>query len=142
MAAELDLKTIEALCQAGADAALDMLIGLGPRPLDPAAATAWDAQGALLKGRVSMLTNMASSIGSTIVVQALQNVWPKLEALGQVTTSAKASIAKISEINKTLSAIASIVNFGTATITLVAQPTPANASGLIAAFKNTKAAVG
>lgn len=141
MATDVDLKTIEALCEGGADAAMDLLIKLGPRPSDPTKATTWDTQDALLKNKISTLSNLASSIGALLVVQTLQDVWPQMETLAHVTTSAEAKITKIAEINKALGAIASIVNFATAAITVATQPTPGNAGNLNTAFKNVQSAL-
>jgi hypothetical protein len=134
-----DLKSLEALCEDAADAAFDLLVGLGPRPADPSAATAWDTQDALLKNKISTLNNFASSIGATIVVQALDDVWPQLNGLKDVAAEAESKIAKIAEINKTMSAIASVINFATAAVTVITQPSVGTANKLASAFGQVKA---
>jgi hypothetical protein len=138
MTASTDLKSMETLCDNAADAALDLLIGLGARPTDSAAAATWDAQDALLKNKISTLNNLGSSIGATIVAQALEQVWPQLDALEQATAAAQASTAKIDEINKALVTLAAVINFATAAITLITQPSVDNAGKLVTAFKGFK----
>jgi hypothetical protein len=133
-----DLKSVQTLCEDAADASLDLLIGLGPRPSDPDAATTWDTQDALLKNKISTLTNLASSLGAAIVVKALQDVWPSLEELDDVTSAARGQIAKIADINKALTAVASVINFAAAAITIVTQPSPGNAGKLLTAFNGVK----
>ena len=138
MLASTNLKLTETLCEESADAAMNLLIGLGARPRDAAAAATWDTQDALLKNKIATLTNLASSTGAAIVVKALDDVWPNLDGLDQVTSSAEGSIAKIKDINKALVAIASVINFATAAITVITQPTTSNANKLVTAFNGVK----
>ena len=139
MTTQSDLEALAVLCDLAADAAVDRLIGLGPRPSAPDSAATWDAQDALLKNKISTLNNLSSSLSALIVQQALQKVWPALDALSEVTASAQASIARIHEIAKTMAAIAAVINLGVAAVTLATQPTAGNATGLVNAFKNLKA---
>lgn len=141
MTASTDLKSMETLCDSAADAALDLLIGLGARPTDPAAAATWDAQDALLKNKISTLNNLASSIGATIVVQGLEDVWPQLDALQQAAAAAQANIARIGEINKALATLATVINVATAAITVITQPSVDNAGKLLTAFKGFKSSI-
>jgi len=141
MLASTNLKLTETLCEESADAAMNLLIGLGARPSDAAAAATWDTQDALLKNKIATLTNLASSTGAAIVVKALDDVWPNLDGLDQVTSSAEGSIAKIKDINKALVAIASVINFATAAITVITQPTTSNANKLVTAFNGVKSSL-
>ena len=141
MTTKTDLESLAALCDEAADAAVDRLIGLGPRPADAHGAATWDAQDALLKNKISTLNNLSSSLSALIVQQALEQVWPALDALGEVTASAQASIARIREIAKTMATIASVINLGVAAVTLATQPTAGNATGLVSAFKNLEASL-
>ncbi len=138
MTASTDLELMETLCEDMAHAGVGLLLGLGGRPADPAAAATWDAQDALLKNKTSTLVNLASSIGSTIVAEALEQVWPQLDALQQVTAAAQANIAKIDQINKALVTLASVINFATAAAALITQPSVDNAGKLVKAFKGFK----
>jgi hypothetical protein len=136
MAINDDLDAAATLCADAADAATDKLIGLGPRPTDPASAATWDAQDTVLKNKISTLNNVSSSISALIVSNALQAVWPNLDALDRVTASAQANIKAIADISKAMAAIASIINFGVAVLTVATQPTAANAGSVVTAFKN------
>ncbi len=135
MAAITDLKSAQALCDAAADAAMDRLLALGIRPADAAAAADWDDQDALLKSKISTLSHLSSSIGAQIVVQALEDVWPQLDELDQVTAAAQASIARIERINRALTVIASVVTFAAAVVEVSTQPTVGNAGKVLTAFK-------
>jgi hypothetical protein len=136
MAINDDLDSAASLCANAADAATDQLIALGPRPSDAAAGATWDAQDSVLKNKISTLNNLSSSISSLIVSNALTAVWPNLDAIDKVTAAAQANITAISDISKAMAAIASVVNFGVAVITVATQPTAANAGSLVTAFKN------
>ncbi len=136
MAINDDLISVATLCANVADAAIDQLIRLGARPTDSAAATAWDAQDAVLKNKISTLNNLSSSISALIVSNALQDVWPALDTLGGVTSSAQVNIDKIADISKAMAAIASVINFGVSTIKVATQPTATNAQSLASAFTN------
>lgn len=134
-----DLKSVQTICDNTADAALNLLIGLGPRPTETGAAAVWDTHDALLKNKVSSLTNLSSSIGATIVVEAISDVWPELEKLDAVTTTALGQIAKIADVNKGLTVAATVITFATAAIAVVSQPTLGNAGRLVTAFNGVKA---
>ena len=136
MAINDDLTSAAELCGNAADAAVDLLIGLGPRPSDPAGASAWDAQDTLLKNKISTLNNLSSTISALIVSNALQQLWPTLTELAAVTEDAQKNIAAIEEISKAMAAVASVINFGVAVATLATQPTPGNAGSVATAFKN------
>ena len=136
MAISEDLNCVATLCGNVADAAVGALIALGPRPSDPAAASTWDAQDVLLKNKISTLNNLSSSISAIIVSNALQSVWPTLTALDSVTASAQNNVTAIKDISKAMAAVAAVISFGAAVLTLAAQSTPANAASLVSAFKN------
>jgi hypothetical protein len=136
MAITDDLTSAAALCANAADAATDKLIGLGPRPTDPTAGGVWDSQDTLLKNKISILNNLSSSISALIVSEALQNAWPQLDQLNNITNSAENDIARIANTVKVMVAIASVVNFGVAVVTLAMQPTPSNAASVVTALKN------
>lgn len=129
-----DLNFAADLCANAADAAVDKLISLGPRPSDAAAAAAWDAHDAILKNKISTLNNLSSSISAMIVSNTLQSVWPDLVTLGNVTASAEENIKSIADISKAMVSIASVITFGVAVITVATQPTPANAGSMATAF--------
>lgn len=136
MATHDNLASVSQLCANAADAAVDLLIGLGPRPSDPAGASTWDAQDATLKNKISTLNNLSSSISALIVSDALQTVWPALDTLDKVTRTAQTNISSIKEIAKAMAAVASVINFGVAVVTVATQPTPGNAGSVVTAFKN------
>ena len=136
MATTSDLMSAAQLCANAADAAVDLLIGLGPRPSEAAGASAWDAQDTLLKNKISTLNNLSSAISALIVNDALEGVWPALTDLDKVTDAAQKNIDAIKEISKAMAAVASVINFGVAVATLATQPTPGNAGSVATAFRN------
>lgn len=136
MAINDDLNCVASLCANAADAAVNTLINLGPRPGDAAGAATWDAQDALLKNKISTLNNLSSSISALIVNHALQSTWPNLAGLDKVTADAKKNIDAIKAIAKAMAAVASVINFAVAVITIATQPTAGNAGNVAIAFKN------
>ena len=97
MAISDDLNEVATLCANAADAAIDKLIGLGPRPSDATAAATWDAQDAALKNTISTLNNLSSSISALIVIDALQKVWQKI-LLSQSLSKQGAVSSQVQEI--------------------------------------------
>lgn len=136
MATGDDLTNAAELCGNAADAAVDLLIDLGPRPADAAGAAAWDAQDTLLKNKISTLNNLSASLSALIVNNALQEVWPNLSGLDAVTGGAQKSIREIRDISQAMAAVASVIKFGVAMATLATQPTAGNAGSVATAFKN------
>jgi hypothetical protein len=134
MALPDDLNSAATLCANAAAATTIQLIGLGARPIDPAAATKWDRQDTQLKNNISELNNLSSGISASIVSNALQAIWPNLQTLSVVTASAQADITAIKDISEAMSKIASIITFGVAVVTLAGAPTPANAQAVVTAF--------
>jgi hypothetical protein len=130
-----DMNAAAALCRNAADAALDRLLALGPRPKDTAKGQAWDHNDALLKNKIAVLTNQASSMSALIVSQALSDIWPNLDGLTKVTAAAQAEIKSIKAISDALTALASVINFGLAILAVATQPTPTNAGNVVAAFQ-------
>jgi hypothetical protein len=131
-----DLNAASTLCANAADAAGDKLSALGARPTDMKAAAAWDAQAGSLRQNISKLNNLSSSISALIVVKELQSVWPELDQLNQVTASAQSDLVAIADTTKVILALATVINFGNAIVTLVAQPNLTSASALVTAFEN------
>jgi len=107
--------------------------------VDPAAAATWDAQDTMLKNKISILNNLSTSISAVIVSNAMQNVWPNLDSLAAVTASAQANIAAIANITKAMAAIATVINFGVALVTLASEPTPGNAANVLTSLTNLTA---
>jgi hypothetical protein len=134
-----DLEGSAVLCKNGANAAMDKLIGLGPRPIDNAGAEQWDHQDAVLKNQISVLANLSSTLSALIVSKALQDVWPKLDGLGQITTDVQAKIKTISDIAQAAVRIATIVDFGVAVVALATTPSADAAKGVYEAFKKVSA---
>lgn len=131
-----DLTSAATLCANAANAALDLLIDLGPRPADAAGGATWDAQDSLLKNKISTLNNVSSSLSALIVSAALQAVWPILTDLDKVTDGAQKNIDEIRDITKAMAAVASVINFAVSVMTLATQPTAGNAGSVATAFKN------
>jgi hypothetical protein len=141
MAINDDLSSAANLCANAADAATDKLIALGPRPSTAPTASTWDAQDALLKNKISTLNNLSSSISALIVSNALQAIWPTLDALNGVTAAAQKDIDEIKDVSAAMAAVASVINFGVAVVTLTTQPTASNAGSLAKAFANMVSAL-
>jgi hypothetical protein len=136
MATTDDLTSAATLCANAANAGLNLLIGLGPRPGDAAGGAAWDGQDSLLKNKISTLNNLSSSLSALIVSAALQAVWPTLTDLDKVTNGAQRNVDEIKEITKAMAALASVINFAVSVATLATQPTAGNAGSVATAFKN------
>jgi hypothetical protein len=136
MAAQDDLDSAHDLCENAIKAANDKITALGPRPADAAAGQTWDNQLASLQNAVGDLANLSASISAFAVTNALENAWPNLTDLAQVTAAAQANIQKIADITKALTALASIITFATSIVALVAQPTAANVGAVATAYKN------
>jgi hypothetical protein len=136
MATSDDLNNVAELCANAADAATTKLIALGPRPNDPGSAATWDAQDTLLKNKISTLNNLSASASALIVSDALAAVWPTLNDLSGITSSAEADIEKIANISSAMAALASVINFAVSVVTVATQPTISNAGGLLTAFNN------
>jgi hypothetical protein len=134
-----DLEGSAILCKNGADAAMDKLIGLGLRPIDDAEAEQWDRQDALLKKQISVLANLSSTLSALIVSKGLEDVWPKLDGLSQITTDVRAEIKTISDITHAAVRIATIVDFGVSVVALATTPSANAAKDVYEAFKKVAA---
>ena len=139
MALADDLNSAAALCANAADAATTKLIGLGPRPTEPVAAALWDHKDAILKTDISVLNNLSSTISAVIISNALKQLWPQLQGLNDITTSAEADIAATADISKAFVKIASIIDFGVSVAALAAQPSPSAVQAVISAVTKMRA---
>lgn len=126
-----ELQDLADLCQASAQQNLSLLIGMGPRPTDPAGKAAWDLGQSRLRGQIDRLTALAIELSGHAVVAGLQTANEDFASLQDVTKAAAERIKQIAKISDALTIVGAVLDLGLAVLTLAAGPSPANAVALV-----------
>lgn len=130
MSVSSELQDLANLCQVSAQQNLSLLIAMGLRPDEPAAAAAWTLGQSRLRGQIDRLTALAIELSGQAVVTGLAAANEDLSRLQGITDKAALKIKQIAEISHSLTVVGAVLDLGLAVLTLAGGPTPANALSL------------
>jgi hypothetical protein len=133
MSISSDLTDVASLCNTSAQIALGLMLGMGPRPTDPAQGLLWDQQTTRLQGTLNSLTALVSKLTADSVIAGLQNYTNEMDTVSNISKSAEDRIKSINNISNALTKIANVLDLGLAIVAAAAAPSPVTIAAVVTA---------